>query len=92
MSESELRVSLDLTYLIFIFSNGRSVTLQSILITSGQNEEICHNQGEIDEQSHEESETQNICCDLSSNDCPEHQVVSRATERSINRFEKKSYV
>ena len=42
---TEFRVFLDLSYLIFIFSESRLVALQSILVTSGQDEEICHNQG-----------------------------------------------
>ena len=54
---TEFRIFLNLSYLIFIFSESRLVALQSIFITSGQNEEICYNQGKIDEESHEKSET-----------------------------------
>jgi len=73
---TEFRIFLNLSYLIFIFSERRLVALQSIFITSGQNKEICHNQGKIDEESHEKSETQDICCDFSSNNRPKHRIPS----------------
>ena len=41
----EFRVFLDLSYLIFIFSESRLVALQSILVTSGQNKEILSQSG-----------------------------------------------